>query len=148
MNEEKLDQDRRYALGLVEALWSSLDWEKIPQRLLPRIYSIFQDWIQESAYTGSLHTFVSNFQDTAICISVSGDRASHVAAVIASGRDRHLLQILREETSALIIFMRARKDERKEIKRKEFLEKLSPEEQKHLAKYEKMKETEAKKKRR
>ena len=140
METEKLDENRKDALRLTEALWSSIDWNRVPMRLVPRIYTIFADWVQESAYTGSLPQFMSNFADSAICNAVPGENTDKIAGIMSSGRDRQILQCLREETAALVIFLRARRDAPKEAKRKQFLAERTEEEKVQLQKFEDLQE--------
>jgi len=107
---ESLDTARRDALDLVQALWNSIRWEKFPGRLRRRVYSVFQDWVLDAAYTSSLHKFVTNFIQNANADAVPASEAERVSRILSSGRDREILRLLREETPALIVLFRARRE--------------------------------------
>lgn len=140
-----LDTTRKNALSLVEALWDSLDWQSIPQRMRPAIYEHFQNWIQSSAYTGNLQNFLNQFLENAIASTVPEPWITVVNHLLQNANDAEVLSVLREETAALIIMMRARKEIPREAKKAEFLARLSPEEKAQIEKYEKMKQKEVKK---
>jgi len=104
-----LDEVRRDALDLIEALWDSVSWKRFPGRLRLRVYSVFQDWIQDAAYTSSLHKFIANFVENADAEALPGYAAERLNQILSGKRDREILRVLREETPALIVMLRARR---------------------------------------
>jgi len=104
---ESLDAARSDALALMQALWDSIDWQKFPARLRRRVYSIFQDWILDAAYTSNLHKFVANFILNANANAVPAYATERVSAILSSGRSHEVLRLLREETPALMVRLRA-----------------------------------------
>ena len=109
---EGLDEVRMDALELIQALWDSIDWKKFPARLRRRVYSVFQDWIQDASYTGSLHKFIANFVENANTEALPGYAAERLTQILSSDskRQRMILRVLREETPALIVIFRARRE--------------------------------------
>jgi len=88
MRVANLDTVRRDALDLVQALWNSIRWEKFPGRLRRRVYSVFQDWVLDAAYTSSLHKFVTNFIQNANADAVPASEAERVFEAATRGNTR------------------------------------------------------------
>lgn len=106
-----MDENRKKALTLMQTLWNSIDWKKFPKRNLLRVYSIFQDWIQSSAYTSSLDRFIASFTEHANALAVPN--VKEISEILHSGDHYEILRLLREETPALMIYMRASRENSK-----------------------------------
>ena len=94
---------------LLWPLWRGID-PSYKSKYRSSIWQQFEDNIRSAAYTSRLARFVDNLTQK-LDIQVRADDVANVQAVVASGEDRAILRLLRDETMLLVLYVRLRKAE-------------------------------------
>lgn len=100
------------AENLLWPLWRSIN-EDYKVRYKRDIWDQFENAVRSAAYTGSLRTYLSNFQ-ARIPTDIQAQFIKKINAVVESGCDFDILNWLRDETTYLVMQVRLMNQERKE----------------------------------
>lgn len=110
-------------------------WRAIPDQYKSKyrrnIWDQFQDALSNAAYSNSLASFVSQFCDP-LDAQVRSEDLSDLNSVLVSGEDRSVLHTLRSDTTALVVFVRLRNQERSEAYEASLAEKRETQKQERM----------------
>lgn len=100
------------ATGLLTPLWRGIpsDYKKKYAR---NIWEQFENNIRSAAYTARAPEFLSKITQR-LGVTFQGVDAERVSAIVGGGHDRTLLKMLRDDTTYLVLLVRADNEERKE----------------------------------
>jgi hypothetical protein len=115
---EKLsEQLRNDAVTIIEAVWNSIDWEKIGNRRRMNIYEEYLNKIKSASHVGTASHFLEKLTTKMDC-TLSGTNSPVVLNIIKKIEKEDLnldfLNICRSESQLLILLMREKNDELKE----------------------------------
>jgi hypothetical protein len=104
--------DEEVASNLLTPLWRgiSVDYKGKYAR---NIWQQFEDNIRSAAYTARASEFLSKVV-ARLGITIAADDVKQVSELVGSGQDRALLKMLRDDTTLLVLLVRADNEERKE----------------------------------
>lgn len=108
---------------LLWPLWRCIT-EEYKSRYKRDVWDHFENAVRSAAYTGSLKTYLTNFQ-ARIPTDIQAQYAKDILSIVNSGSDTEILEWLREETTYLTLQVRLMNQQRKEDY--EFLNKESNE---------------------
>jgi hypothetical protein len=77
------------------------------------VWEHFENAVKSAAYTGSLKVFISNFQKR-LPIDLQAKYAKGIVELSESGNDDEILNLLRTETTYLVMLIRLRNQDRKD----------------------------------
>jgi hypothetical protein len=109
MEKEKL---REQARDLVLAVWRAMDWDKVPPSRRMSIYDELASKVRSAALTSDLGRFLAALCDK-LGVRVPGDDA-RVLAIMREADGQALLQVLRDETTLIILMLREVQEARRE----------------------------------
>jgi hypothetical protein len=104
-------EHQEIAERLLWPLWRGID-PSYKSKYRASIWQQFEDNIRSAAYTSRLARFVDEMTRK-LSIQIRADDVANVQAVVASGDDRAILKLLRDETTLLVLYVRMRNEERK-----------------------------------
>jgi len=114
--QEKLRND---AVTIITSIWHGINWDSVSSRRRMKIYEEYQQKIKSAARTGKLSQFIEKLAEK-MDSTVSGADAPDVLKIVRevenNDYDLEILDILRSETSLLILIMRDVQDELKNSK--------------------------------
>ncbi len=102
---------------LVWGLWESVNRD-YKQQYVRDIWNHFENALRSASYTGSLKIFLTNFQKR-IPSEIKTEAQKDIVDIINMNKDLEILNILRNETSYLVLLVRLENQAKKE----EFLKK-------------------------
>jgi len=92
-------------------------WRGIPAdykaKYARNIWQQFEDNIRSAAYTSSLSRFVNSICSR-LQVKIAAGDVEMVNAALASGRDRELLRLMRDEATTVVLMVRLENDKRRE----------------------------------
>lgn len=97
---------------LLWPLWRCIT-EDYKSRYKRDVWDHFENAIRSAAYTGSLKTYLTNFQ-ARIPTDIQAQYAKSILSIVNSGNDTEILEWLREETTYLTLQVRLMNQQRKE----------------------------------
>lgn len=100
------------AENLLWPLWRSIS-EEYKVKYKREIWDHFENAVRSAAYTGSLRTYLSNFQ-ARIPTDIQAQYIRQINSIVESGCDSDVLDWLRDETTYLVMQVRLMNQERKE----------------------------------
>lgn len=77
------------------------------------VWDHFENAVKSAAYTGSMKVFLSNFQKR-LPVDLQAQYAKDIMSVIDGADDDEMLNLLRQETTYLVMVVRLRNQDRKE----------------------------------
>lgn len=100
------------ANGLLTPIWRGIpaDYKKKYAR---NIWEQVENNIRSAAYTARVSEFLSKITQR-LGITFAADDAKAVSEIVGGGHDRELLKMLRDDTTLLVLLVRADNEERKE----------------------------------
>ncbi len=115
MECEKLsEQLRQDAVTVIEAVWKSIDWDKVSSRRRMKIYEEYQNKIKSASQVGKASHFLEKLCSKMDC-ALSGVNSSIVLDIIKriehEDLDLEFLNTCRSETQLLVLLMRERRAE-------------------------------------
>jgi len=114
--QEKLRSD---AVMIITSIWHGINWDSVSSRRRMKIYEEYQQKIKSAARTGKLSQFIEKLAEK-MDSTVSGADALEVLKIVRevenNDYDLEILDILRSETSLLILIMRDAQGELKNSK--------------------------------
>jgi len=114
--QEKLRND---AVMIITSVWHGINWDSVSSRRRMKIYEEYQQKIKSAARTGKLSQFIEKLAEK-MDSTVSGADALEVLKIVRevenNDYDLEILDILRSETSLLILIMRDAQGELKNSK--------------------------------
>ncbi len=109
------------AAGLLAPLWRGVSAD-YKAKYSYSIWQQFEDNIRSAAYTARLAEFLSKIV-TRLGIDVLEKDVASVRKIIAGGQDKATLKMLRDDTTLLVLIVRADNERRKEsFKKRQVLE--------------------------
>lgn len=99
---------------LLWPLWRSVT-DDYKSRYKRDVWEHFENAVRSAAYTGSLRTYLSNFQGRIPC-EIQAQYMRDIIMIVESGCDDEILNWLRDETTYLVMLVRIQNQERKEAK--------------------------------
>ena len=107
---EKLpEQLRQDAVTVITSIWRGINWDSVSSRRRIKIYEEYQQKIKSAARTGKLSQFIEMLVEK-MDSTVSGADALEVLKIVkeieSNDNDLEILDILRSETTLLILIMR------------------------------------------
>ncbi|MCF8218688.1 MAG: hypothetical protein K9J21_06870 [Bacteroidales bacterium] len=112
-NKKKQITQEEVAENLLWGLWRSITEDYKCQ--YPReIWEHFENALRSASYTDSLKVFLTNFQRR-IPIDIQAQYNKDILSVVEAGQDDTVLNWLRSETTYLIMLVRLRNQDRKEL---------------------------------
>lgn len=99
---------------LLWPLWRSVT-DDYKSRYKRDVWDHFENAVRSAAYTGSLRTYLSNFQGRIPC-EIQAQYMRDIIMIVESGCDDDILNWLRDETTYIVMLVRIRNQERKEAK--------------------------------
>ncbi len=112
---EKLsEQLRQDAVTIIEAVWKSIDWDKVSSRRRMKIYEEYQNKIKSASQVGKASYFLEKLTSKMDCI-LSDTNSANVLEIIRNiekdDLDLEFLNTCRSETQLLVLLMRERRAE-------------------------------------
>jgi hypothetical protein len=104
------------ASKLLTPLWRGISAD-YKMKYARNIWQQFEDNIKSAAYTARASEFLSKIV-ARLGITFLHDDVKQVSELVASGQDKQLLKMLRDDTTLLVLLVRADNEERKERFRK------------------------------
>ena len=101
------------AENLLWPLWRSIT-DEYKDRYKREIWEHFENALRSAAYTARLSTFLSNFSKR-IPSELKVEGMKEIRTVIESGLDNDVLTWLREETTYLVMIVRLKNQNRKDL---------------------------------
>lgn len=77
------------------------------------VWDHFENAVKSAAYTGSMKVFLSNFQKR-LPVDLQAQYAKDIMSIADSGDDDEILNLLRQETTYLVMVVRLRNQDRRE----------------------------------
>lgn len=77
------------------------------------VWDHFENAVKSAAYTGSIKVFLSNFQKR-LPVDLQAQYAKDIMSIVDSGNDDEVLNLLRQETTYLVMVVRLRNQDRRE----------------------------------
>ena len=77
------------------------------------VWDHFENAVKSAAYTGSMKVFLSNFQKR-LPVDLQAQYAKDIMSIVDIGNDDEVLNLLRQETTYLVMVVRLRNQDRKE----------------------------------
>lgn len=77
------------------------------------VWDHFENAVKSAAYTGSMKVFLSNFQKR-LPVDLQAQYAKDIMSIADSGNDDEMLNLLRQETTYLVMVVRLRNQDRRE----------------------------------
>jgi len=97
---------------LLWPLWRCIT-EDYKSRYKRDVWDHFENAVRSAAYTGSLKTYLTNFQSR-IPTDIQAQYAKSILSIVDCGSDTEILEWLREETTYLTLQVRLMNQQRKE----------------------------------
>jgi len=117
--EKQLEELREQAVSLINAVWHGINWDNVSARRRMKIYEEFENKIKSATGVGRVCHFLeklSNKMDSTIPEKHSNDVLEIIRHTEQNDLDLELLDVLRSETTYLVLLMRERNDELKHSK--------------------------------
>ena len=77
------------------------------------VWDHFENAVKSAAYTGSIKVFLSNFQKR-LPVDLQAQYAKDIMSIADGGNDDEVLNLLRQETTYLVMVVRLRNQDRRE----------------------------------
>lgn len=117
--EQLLEKLRASAVSIITSVWRGIDWDSVSSRRRMKVYEEYQNKIKSAARTGTLSHFIEKLAEK-MNSTVSGTDAPEVLSIVKEVEkddyDLEILDILRSETTLLILLMREAQGELKNSK--------------------------------
>jgi len=112
---EKLsEQLRQDVVTVIEAVWKSIDWDKVSSRRRMKIYEEYQNKIKSASQVGKVSHFLEKLCSKMDC-TLSDTNSANVLEIIRNIEkeelDLEFLNTCRNETQLLVLLMRERRAE-------------------------------------
>lgn len=101
------------AENLLWGLWRSIT-EDYKEKYFKDVWNHFENAVKAASYTEKLTKFVEMFKRRIPC-ELQAKYTKDILSIVQSGKDYEVLTWLREETTYLIMLVRLRNQERKEL---------------------------------
>ena len=108
---KKEEQSREHARDLILEVWRSVDWDGVSGSRRMGIYDEFQAKVQSAAMTSSLGKFVERLARKMGVRSLNNTRAD---GILRECDHATVLDLLRTETSMIVIMMRVWQEEHRQ----------------------------------
>lgn len=100
------------ALGLLAPIWRGIASD-YKSKYARNIWDQFENNVRSAAYTSRLPRFVQHIS-TRLGVIIRQADAAAITNILNAGQDRHVLRMLRDEATYLVLIVRIDNDERKE----------------------------------
>jgi hypothetical protein len=108
------EQLREAAVQLIAAVWSRVDWDGVSAKWRMGIWEEFGSKIQSAAMTSDAHRFVEALARKMDVRSLNSDT---VPFVLSTCDHDALLDLIRNETTLLVLMLRLRQEEKRESRK-------------------------------
>lgn len=113
MQEEKtISTEDMIADKLLWPLWRCVS-DDYKTKYKKDVWEHFENAVKSAAYTGSMKVFLSNFQKR-LPVDLQAQYAKDIMSIVNGGNDEEMLNLLRQETTYLVMVVRLRNQDRKE----------------------------------
>ena len=99
--------------NLLWGLWRCIS-DDYKEKYKKEIWEHFENAIKSASYTGNLKIFLTNFQKR-IPVDLQAQYTKNILSVIEAGEDEQVLDWLRTEATYLVMIVRLRNQDRKEM---------------------------------
>lgn len=110
--EKKISTEDMIADKLLWPLWRCIS-DDYKTKYKKDVWDHFENAVKSAAYTGSMKVFLSNFQKR-LPVDLQAQYAKNIMTVLDEGNDDEMLNLLRQETTYLVMVVRLRNQDRKE----------------------------------
>ena len=110
--EKKISTEDMIADKLLWPLWRCIS-DDYKTKYKKDVWDHFENAVKSAAYTGSMKVFLSNFQKR-LPVDLQAQYAKDIMSVVDSGNDDEMLNLLRQETTYLVMVVRLRNQDRRE----------------------------------
>ena len=110
--EKKISTEDMIADKLLWPLWRCIS-DDYKTKYKKDVWDHFENAVKSAAYTGSMKVFLSNFQKR-LPVDLQAQYAKNIMSVVDEGNDDEMLNLLRQETTYLVMVVRLRNQDRKE----------------------------------
>lgn len=101
------------AENLLWGLWRCIT-EDYKEKYKKECWEHFENAIKSASYTGSLKVFLTNFQKR-IPVDLQAQYTKDMLSIVEAGEDEQILDWLRTEATYLVMLVRLRNQDRKEM---------------------------------
>ena len=113
MQEEKTTStEDMIAEKLLWPLWRCVS-DDYKTKYKKDVWDHFENAVKSAAYTGSIKVFLSNFQKR-LPVDLQAQYAKDIISIADGGNDDEVLNLLRQETTYLVMVVRLRNQDRRE----------------------------------
>ena len=113
MQEEKTTStEDMIAEKLLWPLWRCVS-DDYKTKYKKDVWDHFENAVKSAAYTGSIKVFLSNFQKR-LPVDLQAQYAKDIMSIADGGNDDEVLNLLRQETTYLVMVVRLRNQDRRE----------------------------------
>lgn len=103
------------AADLLEIVWLGIP-NDYKSRYRMSIWQQFEDNVRSAAYTSSLGKFVNSLcQKLQANVGRNNEHREVAQAILNGGEDKAILKLMRDETTLLVLMIRVRNQERREV---------------------------------
>lgn len=110
--EKKISTEDLIADKLLWPLWRCVS-DDYKSKYKKDVWEHFENAVKSAAYTGSMKVFLSNFQKR-LPVDLQAQYAKDIMSVVDINNDDEMLNLLRQETTYLVMVVRLRNQDRKE----------------------------------
>lgn len=103
---------QQVAENMLWPLWRCVT-DDYKSRYKREVWDHFENAVRAAAYTGSLRTYLANFQ-ARIPVDMQAQYMEKILSVVESGCDDDILNWLRDETTYIVMLVRLMNQDRKE----------------------------------
>lgn len=109
--KQEISTEDLIADKLLWPLWRCVS-DEYKSKYKKDVWDHFENAVKSASYTGSLKVFLSNFQKR-LPVDLQAQYAKDIMSVVDSGNDDEALNLLRQETTYLVMVVRLRNQDRK-----------------------------------